>query len=309
MANKKVDLNTRMNNKANVRGSSLLKASIISTDDLATSLIEESLKKNDNDKNDGKIKEDNIKEDGKMEEELKKEIPTTTSSIEEINDVSFNTGIRKLKYRLENEEDMQKLSYDIDLIIYKTINDVQVKYEKTENGLTEIKYIDKYENTVLLKNVFNEVKDLILKTNMDVYEMNDYFTSVIDRCIHERFKVIIDFGLEAQLSPAEIRSYLTGFVSIDELETEIVQDYITEYMEHVYDIIYNRVDKNTYLINELAQEIIKLIEEEQKKNASMIINESIINAADEKYVKIAKINIENRKPNNTRLLKKYKRKI
>ena len=275
MANKKLNLNEVMQEKSKVRGSSLLKASIISTDDLANSLIEETLKK-DSDKNTSKKIEENI------DETITEITTTSTTSFSEVtNDVSF-----------------------------KTINDVQITYEPSEKGMIEKRYIDDINNNVLLRNTINEVKSLILKTNMDRYEMNDYFTDLIDNCIHERFKFIIRVGIDNNLSPNKIKTLLSGFVSdTEELDQDTVKDYIDEYMNFVCDIIYNRVKNNTFMIKELIAEALRLIDEESNDGISYIVNDLLYKAIDEKYIKLAKINIANRSPKHTMIMKDLKKRM
>jgi hypothetical protein len=176
--------------------------------------------------------------------------------------------------------------------------------------MIEKRFIDKFNNSMLLKRTIEEVKILILKTNMNKFEMNDYFTDLIDNCIHERFKFIIKLGLDNNLSPNDIKELLIGFVNnTEELDQDTVMDYVNEYMNYVSDIIFNRVKHSTFMIKELIAEALKIMDEESNQGISYLINDLLYKAIDEKYIKLAKINIENRAPKHTMVMKDLKKRI
>lgn len=282
MANKKVDISQRLGNRPTTSGSGLILTSII----------------------DENVEEINIENEA-LENEQKIEENLDDNSEK---DISFQSRVRKLRYMLENEDDIKRLSYDIDVILHKVVNSIQIEYIKKNEKMTEKYYIDKEINFKLLRQAFDEVRSLILKTNLEKYEMDDYFTRIIDECIHERFNVISRVGIEGMQSPAEIETLLRGFVSIDELDEEIVEDYIKEQMNLVYDIIYNRVERSTFFVTELVSEALKLYDEDNRKGISVNLNELLLKSIDEKYLKLAKININNRKPKYDKMMKNTKRK-
>ena len=86
------------------------------------------------------------------------------------------------------------------------------------------------------------------------------------------------------------------------------EDYIKEQMSLVYDIIYNRVERSTFFVTELVSEALKLYDEDNRKGISVNLNELLLKSIDEKYLKLAKININNRKPKYDKMMKDTKRK-
>ena len=248
------------------------------------------------------IKEDINEIDSIHTLEDSEEVSTTSTSTSS-DSISFKSYINNA-YKLNSEE----IKYEIDIVVLNAVNSVQFRFDKNEEGnAIRVNYFDDKINSKLLKNVVEDVRNLVQSIDITVDEKNDYFSRIIDDFLRKRLKYIIKIGLEEMFTPKEIVNSMEVFMSsgkdfFDNYE-ELLNEYLGYYQSLATFLVESRVDRCTFYINELNLETIKLIKKDKTIDISAYINELITNNIDSKYIEKARKNMYDRKPFNKMITK------
>ena len=252
------------------------------------------------------IKEDINEIDSIHTLEDSEEVSTTSTSTSS-DSISFKSYINNA-YKLNSEE----IKYEIDIVVLNAVNSVQFRFDKNEEGnAIRVNYFDDKINSKLLKNVVEDVRNLVQSIDITVDEKNDYFSRIIDDFLRKRLKYIIKIGLEEMFTPKEIVNSMEVFMSsgkdfFDNYE-ELLNEYLGYYQSLATFLVESRVDRCTFYINELNLETIKLIKKDKTIDISAYINELITNNIDSKYIELARKNMYDRKPFNKMITKTHKK--
>ena len=254
---------------------------------------------------------DDVKKETKLETTTtptKSNVPKKVSKNknEEINFKSYVNNA----FKLNSSSDEQDIKYEIDVIVLKAVNSFQTDYDRDASGNTiMIKYFDDKDNSKLFKTVIQKVTKLVNSLDITVDEKEDYFSRVIDDFIRQRFTYIIKTGLDEMFSPKEIEHYLTTFIESGKeiFNEELLNDYLNYYVDLTKELIYSRVDRNTFYVNELLNEVLNIMRKDTKKDVSILFNDIVLKNVDQKYVEMAKKNLYDRKPFNSQFTKYQKK--
>lgn len=295
MATRKIDMSQRLMNGQGKLG---LKAPIFSNAPIQEEQV-----------NNKEI--DDVKKETKLETTTtptKSNVPKKVSKNknEEINFKSYVNNA----FKLNSSSDEQDIKYEIDVIVLKAVNSVQTDYDRDASGNTiMIKYFDDKDNSKLFKTVIQKVTKLVNSLDITVDEKEDYFSRVIDDFIRQRFTYIIKTGLDEMFSPKEIEHYLTTFIESGKeiFNEELLNDYLNYYVDLTKELIYSRVDRNTFYVNELLNEVLNIMRKDTKKDVSILFNDIVLKNVDQKYVEMAKKNLYDRKPFNSQFTKYQKK--
>lgn len=266
------------------------------------------------------IQEEQIdnKEIIEIEKDTKTESTTTTPTKSNVpkkvsknnnEEINFKSYVNNA-FKLNSSSDEQDIKYEIDVIVLKAVNSVQTDYDRDASGNTiMIKYFDDKDNSKLFKTVIQKVTKLVNSLDITVDEKEDYFSRVIDDFIRQRFTYIIKTGLDEMFSPKEIEHYLATFIESgkDIFDEDLLNDYLNYYVDLTKELIYSRVDRNTFYVNELLNEVLNIIRKDTKSDVSIMFNKLVLDNVDEKYIELAKKNIYERKPFNTQFTKHQKK--
>lgn len=295
MATRKIDMSQRLMNGQGKLG---LKAPIFSNAPIQEEQV-----------NNKEI--DDVKKETKLETtttHTKSNVPKKVSKNknEEINFKSYVNNA----FKLNSSSDEQDIKYEIDVIVLKAVNSVQTDYDRDASGNTiMIKYFDDKDNSKLFKTVIQKVTKLVNSLDITVDEKEDYFSRVIDDFIRQRFTYIIKTGLDEMFSPKEIEHYLTTFIESGKeiFNEDLLNDYLNYYVDLTKELIYSRVDRNTFYVNELLNEVLNIMRKDTKKDVSILFNDIVLKNVDQKYVEMAKKNLYDRKPFNSQFTKYQKK--
>ena len=295
MATRKIDMSQRLMNGQGKLG---LKAPIFSNAPIQEEQV-----------NNKEI--DDVKKETKLETTTtptKSNVPKKVSKNknEEINFKSYVNNA----FKLNSSSDEQDIKYEIDVIVLKAVNSVQTDYDRDASGNTiMIKYFDDKDNSKLFKTVIQKVTKLVNSLDITVDEKEDYFSRVIDDFIRQRFTYIIKTGLDEMFSPKEIEHYLTTFIESGKeiFNEDLLNDYLNYYVDLTKELIYSRVDRNTFYVNELLNEVLNIMRKDIKKDVSILFNDIVLKNVDQKYVEMAKKNLYDRKPFNSQFTKYQKK--
>ena len=254
---------------------------------------------------------DDVKKETKLETTTtptKSNVPKKVSKNknEEINFKSYVNNA----FKLNSSSDEQDIKYEIDVIVLKAVNSFQTDYDRDASGNTiMIKYFDDKDNSKLFKTVIQKVTKLVNSLDITVDEKEDYFSRVIDDFIRRRFTYIIKTGLDEMFSPKEIEHYLTTFIESGKeiFNEDLLNDYLNYYVDLTKELIYSRVDRNTFYVNELLNEVLNIMRKDTKKDVSILFNDIVLKNVDQKYVEMAKKNLYDRKPFNSQFTKYQKK--
>ena len=231
---------------------------------------------------------------------------TTTSEDDEINFQSYINS----SFKLNSSSDNQDIKYEIEVSILKAINSIQTDYKRDQSGKTVVvKYFDDKDNSKIFKNVIEKFMKLVNSLDLSIEEKNDYFTRLMDDFIRQRFTYIIKIGLEEMFTPKDIEHALRTFLEPgkDYFDDELLDEYLNYYIKLSQDFIYSRVERNTFYVNELLNEVLNIIRKDTKSDVSILFNELVLSNIDQKYIDLAKKNIYDRKPFNSQFTKYQKK--
>ena len=259
----------------------------------------------------------NNKETDDVKKETKSETTTTPTksnvpkkvSKNKNEEINFKSYVNNA-FKLNSSSDEQDIKYEIDVIVLKAVNSVQTDYDRDASGNTiMIKYFDDKDNSKLFKTVIQKVTKLVNSLDITVDEKEDYFSRIIDDFIRQRFTYIIKTGLDEMFSPKEIEHYLTTFIESGKeiFNEELLNDYLNYYVDLTKELIYSRVDRNTFYVNELLNEVLNIMRKDTKKDVSILFNDIVLKNVDQKYVEMAKKNLYDRKPFNSQFTKYQKK--
>lgn len=260
----------------------------------------------------------NNKEIDDVKKETKSETTTTTPTKSNVpkkvsknknEEINFKSYVNNA-FKLNSSSDEQDIKYEIDVIVLKAVNSVQTDYDRDASGNTiMIKYFDDKDNSKLFKMVIQKVTKLVNSLDITIDEKEDYFSRVIDDFIRQRFTYIIKTGLDEMFSPKEIEHYLTTFIESGKeiFNEELLNDYLNYYVDLTKELIYSRVDRNTFYVNELLNEVLNIMRKDTKKDVSILFNDIVLKNVDQKYVEMAKKNLYDRKPFNSQFTKYQKK--
>ena len=259
----------------------------------------------------------NNKETDDVKKETKSETTTTPTksnvpkkvSKNKNEEINFKSYVNNA-FKLNSSSDEQDIKYEIDVIVLKAINSVQTDYDRDASGNTiMIKYFDDKDNSKLFKTVIQKVTKLVNSLDITVDEKEDYFSRIIDDFIRQRFTYIIKTGLDEMFSPKEIEHYLTTFIESGKeiFNEDLLNDYLNYYVDLTKELIYSRVDRNTFYVNELLNEVLNIMRKDTKKDVSILFNDIVLKNVDQKYVEMAKKNLYDRKPFNSQFTKYQKK--
>ena len=259
----------------------------------------------------------NNKEIDDVKKETKSETTTTPTksnvpkkvSKNKNEEINFKSYVNNA-FKLNSSSDEQDIKYEIDVIVLKAINSVQTDYDRDASGNTiMIKYFDDKDNSKLFKTVIQKVTKLVNSLDITVDEKEDYFSRIIDDFIRQRFTYIIKTGLDEMFSPKEIEHYLTTFIESGKeiFNEDLLNDYLNYYVDLTKELIYSRVDRNTFYVNELLNEVLNIMRKDTKKDVSILFNDIVLKNVDQKYVEMAKKNLYDRKPFNSQFTKYQKK--
>ena len=259
----------------------------------------------------------NNKEIDDVKKETKSETTTTPTksnvtkkvSKNKNEEINFKSYVNNA-FKLNSSSDEQDIKYEIDVIVLKAVNSVQTDYDRDASGNTiMIKYFDDKDNSKLFKTVIQKVTKLVNSLDITIDEKEDYFSRVIDDFIRQRFTYIIKTGLDEMFSPKEIEHYLTTFIESGKeiFNEDLLNDYLNYYVDLTKELIYSRVDRNTFYVNELLNEVLNIMRKDTKKDVSILFNDIVLKNVDQKYVKMAKKNLYDRKPFNSQFTKYQKK--
>ena len=82
--------------------------------------------------------------------------------------------------------------------------------------------------------------------------------------------------------------------------------FLAQFLPHL-EFSHSRVDRNTFYVNELLNEVLNIIRKDTKADVSILFNELVLKNVDQKYIELAKKNIYERKPFNNQFTKYQKK--
>lgn len=223
----------------------------------------------------------------------------------------FKPYINSISRDIDTDDD-KEIKSQIELILFTSINSVQCRNEKDKDGKSiRVRYFDDKDNSVLLVNVLDEITELIKSMSVNNVKKKNYFNQVTDTFICDRLAYITKVCLEERLSPKEIETSMRTFIDSGSkyIEPKILNEYYNTYRDLCVNMVYSRVNRGTYYINELVSEILDIIKLKTNTDISVYINDIILNNADEKIIEEAKSNLYDKKPNNIQINKMDKKKL
>lgn len=239
---------------------------------------------------------------------VKANVPKKVSK-DKNNEISFKSYVNN-SFKLNSSNDEQDIKYEIDVVVLRAVNSIQTDYNRDSNGNTiMIKYFEDKDNSKLFKTVIQKVTKLVNSLDITVDEKEDYFSRVIDDFIRQRFTYIIKTGLDEMFSPKDIEHALKTFIDSGKeyFDETLLDDYLNYYFDLSKELIYSRVDRNTFYVNELLNEVLNIIRKDTKADVSILFNELVLKNVDRKYIELAKKNIYERKPFNNQFTKYQKK--
>ena len=223
----------------------------------------------------------------------------------------FKPYINSISRDIDTDDD-KEIKSQIESIIFTAINSVQCRNEKDKDEKSiRVRYFDDKDNSVLLVNVLDEITELIKSMSVNNVKKKNYFNQITDTFICDRLAFITKVCLEERLSPNEIETSMRTFIDSGNkyIEPKILNEYYNTYRDLCVNMVYSRVNRGTYYINELVSEILDIIKLKTNTDISVYINDIILNNADEKIIEEAKSNLYDKKPNNIQINKMDKKKL
>lgn len=299
----KIDMSQRLMNNGQGKSGLISKAPLFTENKTIEEKTQEE-KKDDNSK-------ETITATAKVNKNIDKvqQIAKKYSNTSENEEINFQSYINS-SFKLNSSTDNQDIRYEIEVTILKAINSIQTDYRRDQTGKTiTVKYFDDKDNSKIFKMVIEKVMKQVNSLDLSIEEKNDYFTRLMDDFIRQRFTYIIKIGLDEMFTPKDIEHALRTFLEPgkDYFDEELLDEYLNYYINLSQELIYSRVERNTFYVNELLNEVLNIIRKDTKSDVSILFNELVLSNIDEKYIDLAKKNIYDRKPFNSQFTKHQKK--
>lgn len=268
-------------------------------------LVEDDTRDNQDDILGNNIKNDSV---GNVKESNESVVNKRKSHRELNNNNGFKPYVDLVNTNVKTESD-KNIEKQITTIVLAAINNVQIDCEEDEKGnIIQAKHFDEKDNSVLLRNTFYEVANLIDKLIKTDDEKHSYFNTVITDFISNRLSFIKITCLDMYYSPAYVEKTMKDFLQIEEecIPTDVLDMYFDVYFKSCLNMIHSRITRTTVYMNEVLSEALDIKKRTEGFDMSLLVNKLLLDNIEEKYIEQAKDNLYNRRPTHEHYPKRLK---